>query len=196
MTVFITQGTVETIYPTLPGGFLKSIAIILLCIAAAVCYGIVHDQITARICVEYFTIGHPPVFGTTDPTLLGLGWGILASWWVGLLLGVPLAFGARFGNTPKRSVSSLLRPIGILIGIMALCAAIAGTVGFFAATFRLVYLLEPLATHVPASRQIAFLTDLWIHSASYGVGFIGGIVVCWQVWRSRRRTRPGEKEQD
>jgi len=34
------------------------------CILAAVFYGILHDQITARICVEYFTIGHPIVFGT------------------------------------------------------------------------------------------------------------------------------------
>jgi hypothetical protein len=37
----------------------QAIAIILLSIASAVGYGIVHDQITARICIEYFTIGHP-----------------------------------------------------------------------------------------------------------------------------------------
>ncbi|MFI5379272.1 MAG: hypothetical protein ACHRHE_08245 [Tepidisphaerales bacterium] len=43
---------------------MKVLATILLCILAAVCYGIVHDQVTARICVEYFTIGHPPVFLT------------------------------------------------------------------------------------------------------------------------------------
>ena len=48
-------------------------------IIAAVLYGIAHDQITARICVEYFTIGHPPIFGTDDATLLGLGWGIFAT---------------------------------------------------------------------------------------------------------------------
>jgi hypothetical protein len=168
------------------GKFLKSIGIVLLCIVAAVCYGIVHDQITARICVEYFTIGHPPVFGTADPTLLGLGWGILATWWVGLLLGVSLAFSARFGPRPKRDVGSLLRPVVILLGIMALCATVAGIVGTFAATSHFVYLVEPLATDVPANRHVAFLTDLWIHSASYGVGFVGGIVICWQVWRSRR----------
>lgn len=38
-----------------------------LCIAAAVRYGILHDQVTARICVEYFIIGHPPLFDTTSP---------------------------------------------------------------------------------------------------------------------------------
>ena len=49
------------------------ITIVLLSVLTCVTYGVVHDQITARICVEYFTIGHPPVFATDDPTLLGLG---------------------------------------------------------------------------------------------------------------------------
>ena len=48
-----------------------------------------------------FTIGHPPVFATDDPTLLGLGWGVIASWWVGLLLGIPLALVARAGGRSK-----------------------------------------------------------------------------------------------
>jgi hypothetical protein len=58
---------------------MQALAIVLLCVVMAATYGIVHDQITARICVEYFTIGHPPVFGTADPTLLGLGWGVIAT---------------------------------------------------------------------------------------------------------------------
>ena len=55
--------------------FVETVKIVLLCIAAAVVYGILHDQVTARVCVEYFTIGHPPVFNTDSPTLLALGWG-------------------------------------------------------------------------------------------------------------------------
>ena len=52
--------------------------IVLLSIASAIGYGILHDQVTARVCVEYFTIGHPPVFSTDSPTLLALGWGTIA----------------------------------------------------------------------------------------------------------------------
>ncbi len=37
--------------------------IIGLCILAAIGYGIVHDQVTARICVEYFTVFHAPILG-------------------------------------------------------------------------------------------------------------------------------------
>ena len=66
---------------------MQSLVIVLMCVIAAVSYGIAHDQVTARVCVEYFTVGHPTMFDTDDPTRLGLGWGIIATWWVGLLLG-------------------------------------------------------------------------------------------------------------
>jgi hypothetical protein len=59
---------------------MQSIKIILTCVVAAVLYGIVHDQVTARICVEYFLVFHPPIFPTQSPTLLALGWGVIATW--------------------------------------------------------------------------------------------------------------------
>jgi hypothetical protein len=65
---------------------------------------ILHDQITARVCVEYFTVFHPPVFNTQSPTLLACGWGVIATWWVGLFLGLFLAVAARIGPRPKLSV--------------------------------------------------------------------------------------------
>src|SRR5207253_9449473 len=105
---------------------MQFIWIILLAVIAAVSYGVVHDQVTARVCVEYFTIGHPPVFDTDDPTLLGLGWGVIATWWVGLMLGVPMAVVARAGSLPKRSALSLVRPIGILMLVMAGCSLLPG----------------------------------------------------------------------
>src|ERR1700722_17689148 len=108
---------------------MESLAIVLLCIGAAVVYGVLHDQVTARICVEYFTIGHPPVFATDDPTLLGPGWGIIATWGVGLLLGIPLAMVARAGSRPKRSVGALVRPLACLLAVMAVSAAVAGCIG-------------------------------------------------------------------
>src|SRR5262249_32121548 len=57
--------------PRDPERAVEYIKITALCVAATVLYGICHDQVTARVCVEYFTVGHPPVFGgLTDPTLL------------------------------------------------------------------------------------------------------------------------------
>jgi hypothetical protein len=62
---------------------MQAARIILYCVLGAVGYGVVHDQITARICLKYFTIGHPQVFNTQSATLLGIGWGVIATWWVG-----------------------------------------------------------------------------------------------------------------
>ena len=166
---------------------MQAIAIVGMCVLAAITYGILHDQVTARVCVEYFTIGHPPVFNTDSPTLLALGWGVLATWWVGLLLGVPLALAARFGTRPKRDVRSLVRPVAVLMGLSAVCALIAGLAGYLAARQGEVFLLEPLASEVPRDKHPAFIADLWTHIASYGVGLAGGVVVIVQTWRSRRR---------
>lgn len=47
---------------------MHSVAIVVLRIGAAVRYGVVHDQATARVCLEYFTIGHPPIFRTESTT--------------------------------------------------------------------------------------------------------------------------------
>ena len=94
---------------------MESLKIILLCIVAAVAFGIVHDQVTARVCVEYFTIGHPPIFHTDDPTLLAFGWGVIATWWMGLILGVPAVLASRVGSWPKFDAAAhLVRPIGVL----------------------------------------------------------------------------------
>ena len=166
---------------------MQSLRIVLLCIVAAVCYGIAHDQVTARVCVEYFTVGHPPVFGTDNPTLLGIGWGIIATWWVGLLLGLPVAVVARAGSRPKRSAGSLVRPVACLLGVMAGCALAAGIVGWLLASSGVVFLVGPIARELPPDRHVPFVADLWAHSASYLVGLVGGIVVIVLVWRSRGR---------
>lgn len=167
---------------------MQSFRIVMMCVVAAVCYGIVHDQITARVCVEYFTVGHPPVFGTENPTLLGIGWGIIATWWVGLMLGVPLAVAARSGSRTKRSVGSLVRPVACLLAVMAACALVAGIAGWWLASSGAVILVGPIARQLPADRHVPFLADAWAHSASYLVGFVGGIVVIVRVWRSRRQS--------
>ncbi len=60
--------------------------IVLFSVGCAICYGILHDQVTAHVCVEYFTVGHVSLVSTTDPTVLAFVWGVVATWWVGLPL--------------------------------------------------------------------------------------------------------------
>jgi hypothetical protein len=108
----------------------ESLKIVLTCVFAAVLYGIVHDQITARICIEYFTVFHPPVFVTNSPTLLAFGWGVIATWWMGAFLGVLLAIAARTGSRPKLPAVNVLKPVMKLLGWMAGSAVFAGLLGF------------------------------------------------------------------
>ena len=165
---------------------MQGLKIVGVCILAAIAYGIVHDQITARVCVEYFTVFHPPILGgTRSPTLLAFGWGVIATWWVGVLLGVPLALVARAGSRPRLAVSDLLPMIRTLLIVMAACAFVAGVVGYFWGGMP-----SSLTTLLPPDLYRRFLADWWAHSASYASGFLGGIALWILAFRKRLRTRP------
>jgi hypothetical protein len=164
---------------------MERIRIVLLAVFAAVGYGIAHDQVTARICIEYFTIGHPPLIRSTSPTLLAFGWGVIATWWVGLPLGLVLAFAARTGKRPKLTAADLRRPILILLAVMAASAVIAGIVGGILAARGSVWLDPSLREVIPPKHQVSFLIDLWAHSASYLVGIAGGVTLAVWTWRTR-----------
>jgi hypothetical protein len=160
--------------------------IVLLSVAAAITFGVLHDLVTAHICIEYFTIGHPRLFATDWPVPHALAWGVLATWWVGALLGVPLALAARAGRRPKRTARDLRVPLTKLLGVVGACAIVAGVIGFSLASSGQIVLLEPLASKVPADRHTRFITDLWMHLASYGSGAVGGLVLAVCTWRGRR----------
>jgi hypothetical protein len=164
-----------------------ALRIVFLSILAAVLYGIVHDQITVRICVEYFTIGHPPVFRTDDQTTLAFGWGVIATWWAGALIAIVLAIAARAGSRPKLPARAFVRPVGALLLGMALVATIAGWTGGLLAQRGAVFLVGELADRIPKPRHGPFLVCLWSHVASYGAGFLGGLVLAVLVRRRRVR---------
>lgn len=169
---------------------MHSLRIILFCIASAIVYGILHDQVTARVCVEYFTVGHPPIFHTDSPTLLAFGWGIIATWWVGLILGVLAALASRVGKWPKLTASDLIRPIIGLLIVMGILSLVAGIAGYKMAESGMLRLPEPLASRLPATKHVPFFADWWAHQTAYGVGFIGGSVLCiWVLIRRRKMAK-------
>ena len=164
---------------------MESLKIIAASILAAITYGIIHDQITARICVEYFTIGHPRLIDSNSPTVLGFFWGIVATWWVGLFLGLGLAFAARFGRRPKLVARDLFRPVILLMVMMFAIALIAGVIGYLTSQSGVFHLVERLASRIPEEKHVAFLTVGWAHSGSYLAGFIGGLMLWVMTWKRR-----------
>lgn len=168
---------------------MQFVKIIGVCVLAAVAYGIVHDQITARVCVEYFTIFHPPIFGgTQSPTLLAFGWGVIATWWVGVLLGVPLALIACIGSRPPLTAADVLPMVRTLLLVMAICAAAAGVTGYFLGV------IPPwMGNMLPPERHRRFLANWWAHNASYASGFVGGVVIWILTYRRRLKAEVPER---
>jgi hypothetical protein len=172
---------------------LERFKIIALAILAAIAYGIIHDQITARICVEYFNPGHPPIFGgTLNPTLLGLGWGVIATWWMGFFLGLPLSICCTVGTLPKFTARDLIRPVCVMLALLAALAALSGTAGFLAARSGHYPLDSDLNDpNIPADLRIRFATAQATHLASYAFGTLLGIGLCiWVLWKRFRLLHP------
>jgi hypothetical protein len=161
--------------------------IVLLCTAAAIVYGMVMDQITVRVCPEYFTVAHPRIrFIPQDSlTLLALFWGVTATWWVGVLLGVPLALACRAGSLPRLKAGYVVRPLAILLGVMAAATLIAGISGYMLAR-RGVVTPSDWQWHIPQSAHVGFVADAFAHLAAYACGFFGGIVIIVMALRRRR----------
>ena len=173
---------------------MESAKILLLCTLAAMGYGVAHDQVTARLCVEYFTVGHDNPFPTDSPTLLGLAWGVYATWWVGLILGWLLVVAARVGPRPPRSARSLVGPVAFLLAVMAAFALLAGVAGFALAQSGQMALNGDLAERLPRAKHAAFVACNFAHLASYYVGFVGGGIQIAIVYRTRRRPKPARSQ--
>ncbi|MGD9127626.1 MAG: hypothetical protein PVH19_09630 [Planctomycetia bacterium] len=175
---------------------MPSLKIILLCIFSAIVYGILHDQVTARVCVEYFTVAHAPIFGTESPTLLAFGWGVLATWWVGLILGIAAAVVCRVGRWPKVEAVSLVRPIAGLLIVIAVASLLAGITGYQLAKDSHMVLPEPYASLISEDRHWLFYADSLAHAAAYLVGALGGVGLCVRVVGERRRMSAIERGED
>ncbi len=177
------------------GGIRDLLKITLLCIAGAIAYGLVHDQITARVCQEYFTLGHDtPLFVPRNPTMLGLFWGVAATWWVGLLIGLPLAAAMRLGKLPPLDtrwlVPKLIRLLLIMLGVAVAGLALtlfADLGGYLPASWKLI-----VPEGVPDKKIGRYVADAVAHNLSYGVGFFGGVQLWTSALLTRRRLRSAQ----
>jgi hypothetical protein len=168
-------------------GWIEAAKITGFSVAAAIVYGVLHDQVTAHVCVEYFSVAHPPVFPTTSPFLLALGWGVIATWWVGLPLGLGLAAAARIGRAPRFGLAEVRSAVVKLMLVTGVLALLAGLVGAFLGARGDTALFA--SQFVPPEKYVAFSFDAFAHEASYDFGAIGGLVVIVLTVRRRRRAR-------
>lgn len=166
-----------------------------LCVAAAVLYGEVHDQITAHLCVEYFTVAHPRVIASEDPAALALVWGVLATWWVGAGLGVALACACWAGRRRPLPLRRIVKPMLVLLAAMTLCAAAAGLAGWVLSAFWHMPPPGGWGPRIPTSQHAVFSAATFAHSASYLTGFAGGLALVTYAWVLRKALHPVESGQ-
>ncbi len=165
---------------------METLRIVALAVLAAVVYGIVHDLVTAHVCVEYFSVFHAPVIGrNAPPVAYALVWGVIATWWVGLPLGVMLAYVARAGRYNKLRARVLVRPVLRLLVVMFALAMGAGLVGYVLVGSGGFPLPDFVADDLDPALHARFAFDLFAHNASYGVGVLGGLVLCAWLLKAR-----------
>lgn len=166
---------------------MQALKIVLVSVLVAITYGIVHDQITARLSLEYFTVAHPRLPVPQTPTMLGLAWGVLATWWVGLGLGVLLALAARGGSFPKLELRDLRAPLTVFVVLLFVVAIMALAMGWAGAVGEKFHPPETLRDQIPRERWRHFVAASWAHTASYGFGALGGLALCAHVLLVRRK---------
>ncbi|NNT71744.1 hypothetical protein HKT18_05880 [Flavobacterium sp. IMCC34852] len=113
------------------------ILIVVISVLIASVYGALHDQVTYSISSEYFTIFKFDQFGFTDwgnnnprPTTALIG--VLATWWVGLFIGVFQGLVALIHKTPRLMFKYAFRAVLITLGV----TIIFGLIGYIAETFN------------------------------------------------------------
>ncbi len=165
---------------------MEALKIVGLCVASAIVYGILHDLITANLCVEYFSVFHPPIFHTDSPWLLALGWGVIATWWMGLFLGAMISASAQSGRLPRVAWREIVRPLMIVLLTGYTAAFSFGAMGYFSVRRIPAWIYKGVprmqAVHFSPEKERLFTGDLFAHNASYIATGLGALILCgWLI---------------
>jgi hypothetical protein len=121
-------------------------------------------------------------------------WGVVATWWVGLPLGIILAYIARVGKYNKLKFKVLVRPLIIFLGITFGIAMLAGLIGYLLSVNGHIFVSQRLREKIEVLRYHRFAFDAFAHSASYLIAFLGGLTLIALVLKRRLDGRWGNDE--
>jgi hypothetical protein len=158
--------------------------------ATAIAYGITLDQITARMCEEYFNSNAVPhhkelldALGLTNasPTTIAFVFGITATWWVGLPLGLLVATTSLLGKKLKLNAKKLIKPLFNLFSFMGVTSAAAWLCGYFV-TPKEDFLFNGYV--LDGDKAPYFMANASAHEMSYISGIVGGIgLSLWTIYK-------------
>ena len=177
----------------------KEYAFLLACVAVAIVYGILNDQITSRISWEYFYYGKDlaPIIGPQTPpdpwalSLQAIRIGVEATWSAGLILGVAMLIANNPSAHPRLPYRRLFAQLPRIIAMTVIAAAIFGFAGY---QFWLNSMGSDLAEIARNNlwRPHRFLMVYGIHLGGYVGGIISLIVTFITIRLERRRAGMAE----
>jgi hypothetical protein len=124
--------------------------------------------------------------------LLALLWGVIATWWAALPMGLIIALNNELGSRIKLEFSEVLKLIVKLIFVMFGIAIIAGIAGYILAELEMIYLAPRLANKIEISKHSRFLAVGWAHFSSYISGIMGTIVLSFIIQSRRKKHHFGK----
>ncbi len=168
---------------------------VLLSIVIAGLYGILHNQVSYTVSPEYFTKFKFIQFGLTE-----VPWpervrasvvGFLASWWMGIPIGILVGAGGFLQRDPREMRRALLWSLVVLVSV-TLLVGLAGLVSAFVTSIE-PERVERWGRFVPkdVTDVRAFMCAGWMHNASY-LGGVLGIPAAWVLHLCWRYGRSGE----
>jgi hypothetical protein len=169
---------------------MKRAAIVLLAVAMAIAFGILHNLVTVQISPANFTVGHARIVPTDSPLILAIAWGIATPFVAGLLVGVPLSLVATVGSRPQLSAARLVLPIAALCMVMAVGSVAGGAVGYARARGGSPDIGEGLARRVPSDELVRFASVRTAHAWAHRAGLAGGVFLWLYAWHVRRAQTP------
>jgi hypothetical protein len=159
-------------------------------VGLAVGYGITHDMVTAHLWLPYFTVHHVRLVESESPIVMALLWGVIATWWMGLILGVVVALAARVGRWPKLGSAVVLRRAAWLLAAV-FAAAMAVILGIM-----IFGVVAPVSDRPPDwDENVRAVAVALAHQASYALSAAAGVgLATWTLLDRQRQWAAREKD--
>ena len=181
---------------------IETLKITALSTTAAVIFGISHDLITTQINFDYFSsdITHhgpvtreyfPGVYKSKSPVLYAFLWGTIATWWVGVPLGLGLSGASLLGDKEPVYWDELVLPVTKLIATNLAISCLAGLYTYATtedrmATYNTVDKNRNLQYKPYTTNERTFKTVATMHNAAYLSAVAVGTFLIYKTYAGRK----------
>ncbi len=182
--------TVLTMHIGIMKAVLFPVLMVFACVLAGL-YGALHNQISYSVSPGYFHEFKFIQFGIDQAFQNRLGAsivGLQASWWMGIIIGIPIYLVGLFVRGTKLFIQAYLKAAMIVVGVTLTVGAAALLVSFFSVSpDNLPWWMD----NRQVSNPVAFARAGMMHNHSYlggGIGlFLGLAFTVWLAWKSRKQ---------